>query len=68
MALPLLGSVVFYGLLGDEADQRFGIDERSRIKLAVLYTLLNDLPDRGLGQGPGVHLLWVLLGDLPPLD
>ena len=68
MALPLLRSVVLYGLLGDVADKRSGIDEGSRIELAVLYTLLDDLPDRCLGQGPGVHLFWVLLGGLPPLN
>ena len=68
VALLLLRSVVFYGLLGDIADQGSGVDEGGGIKHALLEALLHDFPNGRLGQTPRVCLLPVLLRNLSSLN
>ena len=55
----LLGDVVDHGLLDDEGGS---------VKHAIVYALLDHLPNSGLRQAPRIYLLSFLLGDLPPLN
>ena len=53
-------------LLGHVVDQGSAVDVGGGVKGAVVQALLDDLPDGGLREGPGVDLLVLMGGGLLP--
>ncbi len=59
--------VVVDSFLGDVADQGSAVDVRGSVELTTVHALLNDLPNGGLRQAPGVYYSQVILRGLPSL-
>ena len=68
VALPRLGPEAVGNLLRNVLDQGPAVDVQVGVEEALLHALLDDLPDRGLGQGLEVDFSRDLLGYVLSLD